>query len=353
MTFTNKTSLLDLNLKINNVVISRVKSHKHLGMFFNDKMTWEDHVNFISKKVSKKLGLLYKNKNNFSRNTLIRLYKSMITPIIDYGSVIYDNVSKNIQNKLENLHRRVALVCCGAHPRTETKKLLAEVGWVTLKERRDMLKLVYFYKIFVMAYPSYLNTSLIDLSTNKSRRDTRSSIRGKLNIPFCRTVKYKNSFFPSAIAKWNDLAVDLAKIDSLSKFKKYLNIKFFEDDRVFDYNILTGNGFKLLTQIRLGLSPLMGHRFTYNLEENPFCPECLINIENTYHFLMECVKYNDCRNKFLNRISEYLHVDVMENKNILVKVCVVGSKELDCEKNLNILKATAEFINSSKRFVNY
>ena len=80
-----------------------------------------------------------------------------------------------------------------------------------------------------------------------------------------RTVKYKHSFFPSAIADWNKLSVDLVPNDSLSKFKKYLNNKFFIDNRLFDYNMISGAGSKILTQIRLGLSPLGEHLHTYTI----------------------------------------------------------------------------------------
>ena len=82
---------------------------------------------------------------------------------------------------------------------------------------------------------------------------------GKLYEHKWRTVKYKHSFFPSAIADWNKLSVDLVPIDSLSKFKKYLNNKFFIDNRLFDYSMISGTGSKILTQNRLGLSPLGEH----------------------------------------------------------------------------------------------
>ena len=128
MTFSSAGSPPNLSLILNNSQLQRVKSNKHLGLFFDENLAWSEHVSYMCKKVSKKLGLLYKNKNVFNRVTLIRLYKSMILPVIDYGSVVYDSLSLQQINKIENLQRRAAIICSGAHPRTETNKLLSDLG---------------------------------------------------------------------------------------------------------------------------------------------------------------------------------------------------------------------------------
>ena len=164
MSFSSSGSPPDLILWLNKFRLKRVRTNKHLGLTFDQNLTWVDHVSYICKKVSRLLGLLYKNKKCFNRNVLIRLYKSMILPVIDYGSVVYDSISIYQNNKLENLQRRAAIICSGAHFRTETNKLLGDLGWVHLKDRRNYLKRVYFYKIYVNASPPYLNDVLRNFS---------------------------------------------------------------------------------------------------------------------------------------------------------------------------------------------
>ena len=128
MTFSNSSGKNDLNLALNNVKIEKVNCHKHFGIILNDRLSWTDHIDFVCKKASKKLGLLNKNKNAFSRNVLIKLYKSTILPVIEYGSVLYDDMSLNLSSKVKNIHRRAAIICTGAMPRTETHKLLSDIG---------------------------------------------------------------------------------------------------------------------------------------------------------------------------------------------------------------------------------
>ena len=112
--------------------------------------------------------------------------------------------------------------------------------------------------------------------------------QGMLNIPFCRTSKFQNSFFPSTISIWNKLITDIRLYDSLNKFTKFLTTKFEIDNRYFKYNLMIGPNDKIVTQMRLGLSSLRGHLFRYCLTDNPVCQSCMEVIETCVHFLFEC-----------------------------------------------------------------
>ena len=94
-----------------------------------------------------------------------------------------------------------------------------------MKDRRIYLERTYFYKIFVNASPPYLNADLIDLVRNPKVRETRSSNDGKLYQPKWKKTKYRAAFFLSAIVDWNDLSLDLVRVDSLHKQKKIFERK--------------------------------------------------------------------------------------------------------------------------------
>ena len=151
------------------------------------------------------------------------------------------------------------------------------------------------------------------------------------------------------------LSVDLVRVDSLNKLKKYLNEKFIIDDRVLFYNTIVGKGTKLLTQIRLGLSPLKAHLFAYNIGENPFCQCCLTHIETSIHYLFECVKFTNERVTYLEALSCHLNANHPTPVNLwnlhdLADLCLKGSNKLDSSTNFLILNATTEFLLSSHRF---
>ena len=115
-------------LKLNDNILSKVQTHKHLGLIFNSELTWKDQIIYTCKRVSKRLGLLYKFKKKLNRGTLSKLYLCWIRPVIEYRSVRYDNLSIYDINQLEKLQRRAAVICTGALSRTKTVKILADLS---------------------------------------------------------------------------------------------------------------------------------------------------------------------------------------------------------------------------------
>ena len=76
-------------LKLHGVTIKEVKTHKHLGLTFNQTLTWTDHIHNLVTKASKCVWLLQRICREVPRGCLRVLYKSMIRPILEYGDVIF------------------------------------------------------------------------------------------------------------------------------------------------------------------------------------------------------------------------------------------------------------------------
>ena len=77
MTITNRPCTANIVLKLNDILLTRVNSHKHLGLVLNNTFTWSDHVTYVCKRVSKRLGILYKSKQKLNRNVFIQVILSM------------------------------------------------------------------------------------------------------------------------------------------------------------------------------------------------------------------------------------------------------------------------------------
>ena len=123
-------------------------------------MSWSFHISKCVTKVNKKLGLLRRQSYVLTKVQRIDIYKTMIRPIIEYGAVLIDNCSTSDSLKLEKLQRTAALICTGAMRRTETKLLLDLLGWENLSDRRQILKMIIFFKICRNLTPTYLNRNL-------------------------------------------------------------------------------------------------------------------------------------------------------------------------------------------------
>ena len=203
---------------MNNHIIEDITEHKHLGIFLSNDCSWGTHINYIKKKAWARLHLLQKFKFVLDRKSLETLYLSFIRPLLEYGSLVFDNCTTHEKSELDKINIEAARVVTGTTKLVPINKLLNEIGWQTLEERRTMQKLTMLYRIQNDLTPTYLKDAL-------PVRDTlRYNFRSVDDIPTlpCRTNLYYNSFFPFSIRAWNTLPSEIQHAPSLNHFKKSL-----------------------------------------------------------------------------------------------------------------------------------
>ena len=72
--------------------LKRVVVTKSLGLMIDENLSWEEHVNYMSKKVAKGLTMLRRIRDLLPINyTLVDIYSSIIIPHFDYCSSMWDN----------------------------------------------------------------------------------------------------------------------------------------------------------------------------------------------------------------------------------------------------------------------
>jgi hypothetical protein len=96
-------------LLLDGVTIIEVQTHKHLGLTFNNTLTWSDHIANLVSKASRCVGLLRRISRDVPRQCLDTLYKAMILPIMEYADVIFDGSSDTHTKRLEATQRQAAL----------------------------------------------------------------------------------------------------------------------------------------------------------------------------------------------------------------------------------------------------
>ena len=216
---------------------------------------------------------------------------------------------------------------------------------ISLPVRRLNAKSILFFKIKARLTPVYLFNDLLSLQIFSNRSNSY-----RLLMPRCRTVKYKDSFFPSAVHSWNGLMIcHRSGFLSLHQFINLISLKV-NIKQIKSYNSCVGFYAQMLTQIRLGLSKLRGDLFTFNLTDNPVCPLCIDAFESAHHFFFVCPSLLVPRNDWMVKLRSLVS-DIDGYKQIdLLRVCIHGSVNSSFEANSSILRSTIEFIKSSNRF---
>ena len=74
-------------------------SVKYLGVLIDCSLSWKFHIEHIVVKISRFFGIIAKLRHFVPRNTLLRIYQSLILPYISYGLTAWGLASKSYLTK--------------------------------------------------------------------------------------------------------------------------------------------------------------------------------------------------------------------------------------------------------------
>ena len=134
-------------LSIFDTDINSVTSFKYLGVMLSSTFTWSDHVEYISSKVNKNLGLLRRIKYYLPYDARLLFYNSLVLPIFDYADLVWgdkDNIS--LMNELQILQNKAAKLILDRPPYSSSTDALTILRWPNLEERRKCHRCIYAYK---------------------------------------------------------------------------------------------------------------------------------------------------------------------------------------------------------------
>ena len=107
----------------NNKPVQQVASQKHLVLILDISLTFDEHINAITSKVSKTEALLRKLNNRLPQSSLTTIYKSFVRPHLDYVDLTFDKTCNNsFQQRLESLEYKASLAITGAIKGSCTKE---------------------------------------------------------------------------------------------------------------------------------------------------------------------------------------------------------------------------------------
>ena len=145
----------------------------------------------------------------------LQLYKSLVVPLLEYASPVWNQHTKKDAQKLELVQRHVTKAILEYMQDMDYETRLHVLGLVSLEERRRIKDLVTCYK--------YIN-GFTDVDIHyflPGSLRTRSSHNQKLQIQSCHTNCFMFSFFNRVVPAWNSLPNFVISAQNPVLFRKY------------------------------------------------------------------------------------------------------------------------------------
>lgn len=208
----------DMSVKLSNVSINIVQTAKNLGVIFNNKLTWRDHIMSAVGSTNAALRNLYISQSFTPLRIRMMLAKTYIVPKLLYACELFSNCSRDMMNKLNvtfnNIVRYIFVKRRGDH----ISELAKSVYGVTFTNLLNMRTVISLHKIITTKTPSYLYAYI---------RFARSPRGNKLIHVRHRTSFSEHFFFIHAIRLWNKLPFNVQIITNSTQFKTNL-LKHFQ-----------------------------------------------------------------------------------------------------------------------------
>jgi hypothetical protein len=201
---------------IGETVIEKGVNEKDLGVLFDNTLKFTSHIAAITRKANSRLGMIKKNFANMRKEIILPLYKSLVRPILEYCSCVWNPALRYNILELEKVQRRATkLISNISHLSYEERLKSLRLDSLAIRRRRnDMLQV---YRI-IHGIDNINASDFFEFSSDSITRGHRY----KINKPRVITSQRQNTFSIRIVNDWNSLNNDTVSSESINIFKTRL-----------------------------------------------------------------------------------------------------------------------------------
>ena len=174
MIFGNKRMPSPLKLILEGNLLERTATTKFLGVYLDEKLNWNCHLNFVRNKISKGLGMLGRCRNILSNDILLTMYFSLIYPYLIYCCIVWGGASATALSKLQVLQNRAVRLITRSPFQSSADPLFKQLRLLKLTDIRKLQIVLFMYKSKNLLLPnSCLGYCLINNRISYNMRNSQ------------------------------------------------------------------------------------------------------------------------------------------------------------------------------------
>ena len=203
------------------LVICESKSEKYLGLIVDNKLTFYDHIEYIKKKVSKRIGAMYRSKSLLPLKFRKMFANALMLPQFDYLDIIWSKTFRYRLRELDIMYKKVAKIALDVNVRESSADVYKNMDWLPLHLRRQLHLSAYMYRIVNENCPKNFIGKFTYISGGS--RDGENC-----NLYTKRSKSHKEFFYLGAKV-WNILPKALRESESVKNFSSNYKRALMED----------------------------------------------------------------------------------------------------------------------------
>ena len=163
--------------------VKRVKLVKYLGLMVDDKLVWDQYIDYICSKIIRGISILKRIRHFITRDSLLLLYHTLIEPYFRYHSIVWGQCGETLKDKLQTLQNKTAQTIAKLqYDKANHYELLTEFGWLSVRNLISLDTSNFVYKEINNLHPEQADRPFQQLDFLRSY-STRSVSNNNLFIP--------------------------------------------------------------------------------------------------------------------------------------------------------------------------
>ena len=158
-----------LQLLIENTIVEKAQEFNFLGLTLNEHMNWKSHINNLSNKISRNIGILNKLKHFLPLKTKLLIYNSLILSHLNFGILAWGYQCERIIKLQKKAIRIISISKYNAH----TEPLFKELKLLKVTDILRLQELKFYYKYKNNKLPHYLQNLPLECNTDIHNYATR------------------------------------------------------------------------------------------------------------------------------------------------------------------------------------
>ena len=136
----------ELEICLDDVVLEKREYTKYLGVYVDENLSWDIHVSFVERKISKYIPIVYNIRNSLTSESLKLLYNCMIYPPLIYANIIWSSICKSKLNSLVLIQKKIVRMLAFKAKYDHTDPLFHQFNMLKIERINEYMSLIFVYK---------------------------------------------------------------------------------------------------------------------------------------------------------------------------------------------------------------
>ena len=156
-----------------------------LGLTINENLNWKSHLNKVSNKISRTLGVMNRLKHFLTTDTLRTIYNSLILPHLNYCILVWGFECKRIQK----IQKKCVRVITASKFNSHSEPLFKALNLLKVEDIFKSQSLKFYHKHVNDKLPSYFSDMFISKSSVHNYRTRQHNL---IHVPPARTSQARH-----------------------------------------------------------------------------------------------------------------------------------------------------------------